>query len=626
MSNHVRVEDAASVALSGFQPSSAPRLPCASTIVEVGRVFRGAIVQLDFDAEGKLLLLCGGRVERLDPNTLETTSTWLDGGWLEGFQVLANGALLLHAREADESTLARCRFGEVPKVFFRGDAFGGFAATADGATIVIPTAAGVRVLEPSGAVRAELTMPPDAFGGGVQDGANGLVDIAPCGRHVARWQRMRDGRMWVDGVLRQHVVRGTRNGAPFEEEQPTSYQSPAFVSADRFVHQGVDAWTLCDLESGEALGRAARDGSVAIGGGRVVVTDGLGGYTEHDPRTFKPLAERQGLPRHYGTGSTHRRTGAVSASHVASYAPTYGVLFVTSAAGTSTRGDHFEQLDQLTVSAKGDRLVVQSGCRERAFAIDLHARTRRDVVSPEGLQGPAVSDDGAHVILACGTNLRARTVYVAPFDGGEPAEAHASMTWSRGTRGFSGRRYLHAASNDKSGWLGVFELGKGKAIAKVKRKAWRFAVSRDGNTAAVVESKGAGQRELAIVDLANKAKEIEVIAGDDVALGSGRDTLAFIASGDHGVRLHLRSKGSACDVAIEKDHGRIFAFSEDDTALFVAERGSLKVFDAQTGALAATLATGAIPVSIVVNGGLLWLLGEDGVLRAYGCPQDQHRR
>ena len=613
MSEPLRVESPRPLPLVGFEPCGMPRAEQAESIAQIGELLRGEIKQLAFLPSGELLILAGGRVERVDPDTLERIDTWLEGQPPTRLHVLADGRIFVHSGDV----LGVARYGEAPTTLLERESLAEVALTPEGTTIACPTKTGVALFDHTGALIRELEAPP------LRNHHGGHVAISPSGRHVARWNHS-EGCLWRDGELVTHVVRGTRDGVPFEERRAQTFKNVLFLSDARVVASdfGVTVWDL-EGEAPTRIGDISRDydDSLAFEAGRLIASDGYGGYVEFDLESFEIQATHEAMDHHYGRQG-QSAPPAASASHVAAHAPTYGSLHVSGPKGQVTREGHLQSLEELTVSRDGRRLAMMSPYRERGFAIDRVAAEIREVVSRPGMQGLAIADDGSQLIFASGANLRPRVVNIIDFEGGEPTATHKGMPWSRGTLGFGGRLYAHSAYNlHDNGWVGIYELGSKRAIAKLKAFPWRFDVSRDGTTA-VVASVKRKESSGTVFDLTKKGKVRETLEGaSDVALGRSGDALAYRRRSQPPT-LVVRCGDHRWERELEARRDRVFAFSEDDSLLFVSEGEGhgIEALRTDTGELVARLPCPTSNETLVARGGLLFALGKDGLIRAYGVP------
>ena len=65
-----------------------------------------------------------------------------------------------------------------------------------------------------------------------------------------------------------------------------------------------------------------------FGGGRFAVVNKWGGHQILDPMSLEVMSEGRGKPRHYGRVPS-KAIAAISSTHIAVYAESYGVLLVT---------------------------------------------------------------------------------------------------------------------------------------------------------------------------------------------------------------------------------------------------------------------------------------------------------
>ncbi len=601
--------------LTPIAPCGAPRGSRADAITEVGRMFRGTIDALAFLSSGELLALVSGALERIDPSSLETLDSWTLGTGVRGVQVLADDRVLV--MRANEIALGR--FGEEPKVLYQSDrrigsSRGGYfsaAATPSGSHIVVPTDNGVHVLDASGAIQQTLVCERTTFFGPERQ-ENAMVAISPSGTLVARWES-RDGPIWRDGAIVSRQVQVTDKDGRRTEQRPVGVRDVTFLSDDRFVKEG----SVYDGEGKHLAGFMRGLGGLTVASGRIVGADNFGGHYDFDPESFKRTAHPHG-ESFYGSMPTSVAP-AVNASHTATYAPASGELIVTSAGGKATRDGHRSSLDGLRVSDDGTRLSVKSPFQNGAgLLLDRTTQTVRTITPDEGMQGFTVSDDGEHVLLTVGTNLKPRTMHIGTFASGTPEPVHKCMPWSRGTLGFAGRFYAHAAYNlNDNGWVGVYEIGKKRAAAKVKGYPWRFDLSRDGGTLAIVGSPRKDGKAT-LYDLTKKAAVQETIKGAvAIALGSSGATVAYETRTKESATLHLRGE-STCTIDLAIDHERCFAFCEDDSLLFVSHASGLDAYETTSGEHVATLVTRVATKSLCARGGLLFALGADSVIRVFG--------
>ena len=594
----------------------APRASAAAQINSVGQVLRGKIQWMGFDADGLLMIATCDRVERLDPDSLEVLDRWELRG-VGQLLCMTRGILVLQHIAGGSRVLLGTFGGETAQVAHSEKRMGGLALSGDEQTLVLPTDSGVRVLNINGDEVARYEAPSSNFKG-PKNQSQAQVHITEDGRLITRWEGRDRSVMWRDGeLLKRDVHYSDGAGKKWVEVEPVEFQSPVFLDAERLVSDG-NAYSIETLEIQEVK---LKGKFFAVGGGRIALADGYGGYQLIDPQTLEAGEEVFGHPRHYGSQSSNPVRCAVSATHVASLAPTYGTLRVYGAQGVAVRDQHHESLEELTVSRDGARLTVQGSYRGSGLFIDRVAGVEAEVVSHPGMEGLSISDDGRDVIFASGSNHKPRVVHVASLEGGDPEPVHKSMSFSRGTLPFGGRMYAHAAYNlNDNGWVGIFEIGKKRALCKVKDYPRRIAVSADGSTLGVVgrAREGGG----ALYDLTHKGSKLrDLVGARGLALGSSRDVVAYTTLRPLTVHIERDGQTYSSEVPEDPHYGQAaLAWSEDDSALFLMKGHTLFVYASDDGELLAQHPLPCAAESMVARGGTLFILGEDGAIRLYGVP------
>jgi hypothetical protein len=609
------------VFVEGFSPAGAPRAERVADIAEVGHIFRGRIRQLLFAPGGELLVAAGLGVEVLDPDTLELRQRWLSDEYVL-WLAAAGSRLLVAVRRAEGVALFAAEPGaKLGAPLAESDYVGEtYSTDSDFTQVALPVANGVHVYRVGGKKRLEFLLGPE-----VEKAIPYLLRVqharlSPDGRFVAALAGGTAYAVWEIDTGRI-VMRGVRGDGDVPD-------SLLFLPDGRLLMETRSSYSAYDLSQPAnrqylSLGDGFNRRTLFMGGGRLLAVGGFGEYEVRSPASFETLSQGQGEPNHYGAvpGSP---VGAISRTHVATYAASYGTLWVTGTK-TVTRRDHVSSLEGLSVSADGRRLVVESQWRETCHAIDVAAKTRREVVSEEGLVGPAVSADGSQVILGCGTNLKPRTLHTVSFDGGTPEPVHKILAWARRTKSFGGDFYAVATYKLRGdGYVSVHRLGQPRAVAKLTfedESPWVFDVAPDGSQAIV-----RWKHTTTLHDLTRKGAIVETLplCASSVALGPG-GALALTFPEDSRETLLVRTASGEKRVPLPpvKGHGSsTVAFSEDGSLVFAGRpSGMLELRRASDGKLLRALQAHAAPIEhLETAGGLLWSLGKDDVVRAFGVP------
>jgi hypothetical protein len=444
--------------------------------------------------------------------------------------------------------------------------------------------------------------------------------LSPDGRFVAALSGSTAYAVWETATGRV-VMHGVR----VRDDIPGSL---LFLPDGRLVLESHSDQYVVDLSQPAnrqrlSIGDAFNRRTLFSGGGRLLAASGFGAYEVLSPDGFKPLSQGKGEPEHHGSVPGDA-VGAISRTHVATYATSYGSLWVTGKK-TVTRRDYVSSLEGLSVSGDGRRLVVESKWRETCLAVDVAAKTRREVVSEEGLVGPAVSADGSRVIFGCGTNLKPRTMHTVSFEGGKPEPTHKILAWARRTKSFGGDLYAVATYKLRGdGYVSVHRLGQPRPLAKIAHEdesPWVFDVAPDGSRALI-----RWKQTTTLHDLTRKGALVETLplSASNVALGP-EGALALTFSENSRETLLVRTASGERRVPLSKVDAYGFstvAFSEDGSLVFVGRpSGMLELRRASDGNLLRELRAHAAPIEqLETAGGLLWSLGKDDVGRAFGVP------
>lgn len=563
----------------------------------VSTIGRGTIRQLAFTPKEQLLAIGGRGIDEYNPENLEITGRFLSHLSIDRLDV-GGGSFVFQATDGDERQLWRWNYGDENAELvttFQRPGMCEFDATST--HVAIPTGLGISVLTHAGEPVKEFEL-DDEERSRVQtsmaalsaDGKFALTCVSS--RILAVWnletgERVIDLRSW---------------DAP---------NSAKFVG-DKILFDGRGDYKVVSIDDVENPVRGRFEGGLFFGDDRCVSVGRFGGYQEVDFATLTLGETVDGFEKHYGR--LPETIGAVSKNYVAAVAGSFGALLVHSKGSSVTKFGFLMHVGTLSVSDDGSRIVMLSEFRDAAHLIDREDDSWRTVSHTEGLIAPAISRDGETLILPTGNNLKPRATMTIPFGGdGEPVAGPKLMPFVRKTETFGEQYACNAYNLSDNGFVGIYKVGKSRAVMKIKGDARLFDISSEGNLL-IAARKG----EVTVHDLTAKGKQIDRREGHVMAVAIRSDGMIAIAvreddepkliikQGDHETKIDI----------VDQRYGRSSAtlkFSQDGSELYLgATNGVLYVFDPSNGELLKQLSVhaGGFEQLTIANGSL-WSLGAD---------------
>lgn len=599
------------VHFEGARTSAPLRVDAAADIAVIGALFRGAIRQLCFDHTGALLVLAGRGVRRLDPRTLRETGRWLPDRHVLAVHPCGDRLWVI----VDDNVHLAAFGGDLgaPRA-----AAGPGLATASGTRLALVTEHGARLLDADADAPRSFTIdeawratlrtkrPPDR------------ALLSPSGRRI--------------GVTREHggdtVVWDVETGAQLFAREHT--ESSALLDDDHLIHTDHGMGSLLKLSDG-SFTRLPSDEHfrdvAQVQDGKFLAADANGGFTLYDVATRARLAALASVEVGHGR-ITSTVCAAFSAAHVASYAGITGTLRVTPIGG----GETVESTDwamggeTLTIGRGGDRVAVfREWCKGRLECVDLATAQIQDVFpASEDFTVSGVTADGDTLVLACGSILRARTVYTAAFFGGpESTKSHAIKSCVHELVNYAGDAYAISTYTLRgSGYVGLHKASSARAVAKLTQgdeSPWRIAIGHGGDELLV-----AWESATILYDLSKRPKPLATWAHRAGVIALGPRGFAVLSLS--GRELLLRVPGAAERRLTLPDRGDVtcdrLAFSRDGALLGVGRSdGVLELRRAADGELLRELPVHAGGFTdLQCRGDALWSLGADGQVCVLGLP------
>lgn len=597
------------VFFEGTTVSSPLEVSRVAALGVLGTLFRGEIRQLCFDAEGALLVLAGLGVRRLDPHTLVET-----GRWLPERNILAIHPCGERLWVLTDTDVFLARFGDA-----LGAAFATFAqqsfdeAVAAGTRLAIPHELGVTLLDAaSGASRRfelDATWYRQLFSPHPPDRAL----LSPSGRRVGATVSHGGYLVVWDADTGETLVRRDHDSAS------------ALVDDARFIHTDR-ASTLHGLAGGQptTLPDEGEFDDAKVRDDRLLLANEHGGFSLYDIATLTRVATLDPDPRSNRSGRHHGRVrAALSATHVATYVGTAGVLRVSAiAGGTLESNDWIGGGETLSLGDDGRRVgVFREWLAGRLDCIDLDAGTISELSAQhEDITSSVITGDGRMVIVPVGSILRARTIHVAPFDGGESRESHAIKSCVHEIVNYGDTAYAVATYTLRgSGYVGLHRAGAQRAIGKLSRgkeSPWRVAVGHGGEELLVAWETGTVLYDLRKRPVMSRSWDVQAAS---VALGPP-GFVAFVVAGTGKLSLH-RPGARERSITLPLDEGLPrLAFSRDGELLFIGTgKGVLEVRRSDDGTLLRELPlhVGGY-VSLRCCCEAIWTMGDDGIVHVVG--------
>lgn len=583
---------------------SAPLQPArVDELGVIGTLFRGEIRQLHFDHRGALLVLAGRGVLRLDPATFAETGRWLADRDIhavhpcgERLWVVTGDAIFLAAfGEPLAAPLAA-----IAQTF-------NHCSIAAGTRLAVPHDRGVTLLDAADGSAREYLVDP------------AWLDTVWSKRPPDRALLSDDGR--YIGVTTDHghyvVVWDAATGAVLRAADHT--EATALLADGRILHLDGKAstFTIADAKWAQLPPDAHYEDAV-VRGERVLVADARGGFSVYEIAAWTRVAELSS----YVTGSG-RYSGtvcaALSATHVASYAITQGVLRVTAIGGATVEShDWLGGAEELSLGRDGRRVgVFREWGHGRLECVDLDAGRLHELrAHHDDITNCAITGDGTRVVVPVGSILRARTVHVGEFGSPESTASHPIKSCAREIVAYGDAAYAIATYTLRgSGHVGLHQAGTSRALAKIvngKESPWRIAVGHDGDELIV-----AWESATIVYDISKRPKPIFTwnAGAGAVALGP-RGFSACVLRPD---QLHIRTPGRperTRTLATRGGHtSPRLAFSRDGALLFVgASDGVLEVRRADDGALLRELPLHVHGFAALRRcGEAVWTMGADGL-------------
>ncbi len=598
-------------ALAGFGPADPATASTVDALTTTGRVFLGAIRQLMFWDE-RLLVVAGRGVRVVD-----LVSGELQGhDWPETHvQGIARAGQRLLVWTADAAYLAEPGVTLGAPFVERELRSKGCAATET--QIAIPSLAGVSLFDAGGAPSKELTI-----SAGLREKLGGepridKVILSPDGRLVAALSGKKGLTLWdVD------------TGAVVLDGVSFSPRDAFFLPDGRLAYLEAFGFKVIDPASPDVTSDLPwhKRSEPCFDGDRAILPDTFGGHAQWSLESMTEVSSHPGRAKHLGSVPSHS-VAAVSAHDVAVYAASYGTLHI------SGRHEHVlggwpSKLEGLAVSVDGLRLVSKTH-RSEALAVDRASNTARTCRDEHwGAESVTLTADGQYIVLVFGDSREPLGCTAVPFGAGEPSSQPALLTRNRWLVPHGGDGYLAPTYDRRApGYVAVCRAGQANASLELRR----------GDEApSLVASSPAGGRIAVAWDNAVVVYEDatgDVLETHDIdgsrGLTLGADGLACISSdADRVETLHLRSGEVVVDQALSKGPGgrTMLVFgdesSDEGSLLFVGRTsGVLEVRDARDGSLLREIAAHAGPFrGLVYRAGLVWSLGDDSVIRAFGVP------